>query len=231
MSGPSSKSQIIPLSEFKKASHGISREEFLQLFPSPVLLLETKQGDFGDPGFQTVSAKPNEVAPRLPEDRPPEHDDDGIPEDADTTDLDIQFRPLAPVGLPPAIPVGPVAEKHADIAKRLDQASSALFVCPLVKREVNKFASMITLGRAANNDVRIALPSVSKFHAYFTHVPRDNTWWIADANSSNGTFVNGEKLKADKGRTRLENGAAIRLGPDVVARFFDAPSFYNFLTV
>lgn len=226
MSVPSSKSQIIPLSEFKKASSGISREEFLQLFPHPVLLLEAKQGDFGDPGFQTVSAKPD-IRKDL---HAAEHDDDGIPEDADTTDLDIQLRPLGPGGLPNMVPAGPVAEKHADIAKRLDQASSALFVCPLVKREVNKFASMITLGRAANNDMRIALPSVSKFHAYFTHVPRDDTWWIADANSSNGTFVNGEKLKADKGRTKLEPGSAIRFGPDVVARFFDAKSFHTFLT-
>jgi pSer/pThr/pTyr-binding forkhead associated (FHA) protein len=88
---------------------------------------------------------------------------------------------------------------------------------------------MITLGRAANNDIRLNLPSISKFHAYFTHVQSNNTWYVADANSSNGTFVNGERLKSDRNRLKLENGAAIRLGTDVTMRFFESKSFYEFL--
>jgi pSer/pThr/pTyr-binding forkhead associated (FHA) protein len=88
---------------------------------------------------------------------------------------------------------------------------------------------MVTLGRAANNDIRINLPSISKFHAYFTHVQANDTWFLADANSSNGTFVNGERLKADHNRIKLESGAAIRLGSDVTMRFFVAKSFFEFL--
>jgi hypothetical protein len=226
VSNPSA--SAILLSDFRKLAEGLSREAFLQRYPHPVLVFEMKTGDFGEPGFQTVSTLPKEHQPPsgpkdVAHDPNDIHDEDGIPEEAATTDLDILLKH------PPS--TGPVAERHADIAKRLDQADSALFFLPLVKRDVNKFASMITLGRSASNDVRINLPSVSKFHAYFTFVPRDNTWWLADANSSNGTFVNGERLRPEKGRTKLEAGNAIRIGPDVTARFFDAGSFQNFLTV
>jgi hypothetical protein len=96
-------------------------------------------------------------------------------------------------------------------------------VVALVKANVNSFASMITLGRAANNDVRINLSSVSKFHAYFMHVKASGRWLICDANSSNGTYVNREKLVGSN-RRELENGDGIRFGPDVQARFFDAKS-------
>src|SRR5262249_12483261 len=89
-------------------------------------------------------------------------------------------------------------------------------VVGLVKANVNSFASMITLGRAANNDVRINNSSVSKFHAYFMHVKASGRWLICDANSSNGTYVNSEKLVGST-RRQLENGDGIRSGPAVAA--------------
>jgi hypothetical protein len=78
-----------------------------------------------------------------------------------------------------------------------------------------------------------ARPSVimlaNLFTSRFTHVQSNNTWFIADANSSNGTFVNGERLKGDRSRLKLMNGAAIRLGSDVTLRFFEPRSFFEFL--
>ncbi len=64
----------------------------------------------------------------------------------------------------------------------------------LKKRSSNPFADMITVGRAANNDVVIASPCVSKFHAFFRATPRG--WAIVDADSSNGTHVDGVPLRS-----------------------------------
>ena len=88
---------------------------------------------------------------------------------------------------------------------------------------------MITVGRAANNGMRINVGSVSKFHAYFTHVARDKCWYLADAHSSNGTFINGKELPPSHGKTRLENGSILRFGPDVTAQYFEAEGVWEML--
>ncbi|MEZ0228306.1 MAG: FHA domain-containing protein, partial [Planctomycetota bacterium] len=222
MAASDGKNRIVPLENYASVAND-SAESFLAANPHPFLLLETKEGDFGDAGFQTLATTEPGAQP-AEEKEPPEEfeatlaDNDTetmTPEMGTTTDLDI--------------PKTPVAEKHKQIKKKLDSAHRATYVCPLVKRDVNKFASMITVGRAANNDIRINLPSISKFHAYFTHVSSNDTWFVADANSSNGTFVNGERLKGEKTRVKLANGAAVRLGQDVALRFFEPKSFFEFL--
>lgn len=98
----------------------------------------------------------------------------------------------------------------------------------LLKRK-SKFASMITVGRDSKSDMRLNVPSVSKFHAYFTYVARDKSWYLADANSSNGTFINGDELPPSHGKVKLENGAMLRFGPDVTAQFYDASGVWEML--
>lgn len=92
-----------------------------------------------------------------------------------------------------------------------------------------KFASMITIGRAANNALRLNVPSVSKFHAYFTYVARDKAWYLADANSSNGTFIDGQDLPPSHGKVPLKSGASLRFGPDVTARFYEPAALWELL--
>ncbi len=92
-----------------------------------------------------------------------------------------------------------------------------------------KFASMITMGRAANNTLRLNVPSVSKFHAYFTYVARDGAWYLADANSSNGTFIDGQDLPPSHGKVPLKSGASLRFGPDVTARFYEPAALWDLL--
>lgn len=108
----------------------------------------------------------------------------------------------------------------------LQRLGSARFVCVL-KRPENKFAAMLTLGRAANNEIRLNVPSVSKFHAYFTHVAREGCWYLADANSSNGTFLDGKELPPSHGKVKLLDGAMLRFGPDVTAQFFTAAGLWE----
>jgi hypothetical protein len=69
------------------------------------------------------------------------------------------------------------------------------------------------LGRASEADVMLADPSVSRLHAEV--VAGDTEVVIRDLGSSNGTFVNGDRLTAT---TELRNGDEVRAGT-VVLRF------------
>lgn len=120
---------------------------------------------------------------------------------------------------------GPVLSK---LLTKLPGASAQKWVVPLDNR-AKKFACILTVGRAANNDLRLNVPSLSKFHAYFTHVAKDGCWYLADANSSNGTFINGRELPPSHGKVRLDHGAFIRFGPDVTAHFYLSESFWELL--
>ena len=97
-------------------------------------------------------------------------------------------------------------------------------------RKKSRFASMVTLGRAAGSDIRINISSVSKFHAYFTHVAREQAWYLSDANSSNGTFLAGQELPASHGKVKLEDGVMVRFGPDVTCQFFSSEGLWSYLS-
>jgi len=99
---------------------------------------------------------------------------------------------------------------------------------PLRKRSsANSFTSMVTVGRAGNNDVVIQGEGVSKFHAYFMRVRSD--WTLVDADSSLGTFVEDHKLEARKERAPMTNGIRIRLGNAIVGRYLDPPGCLELL--
>lgn len=69
-----------------------------------------------------------------------------------------------------------VPGQQSDSEKLLGRLGQARFAF-LLKTEKKKFASMITVGRGAGSGVRLNVPSVSKFHAYLTHVARDGCWY------------------------------------------------------
>jgi pSer/pThr/pTyr-binding forkhead associated (FHA) protein len=66
----------------------------------------------------------------------------------------------------------------------------------------------LSIGRDPQNDTVIVHPAVSRFHARITR--RDGAFVIADLNSTNGTFVNGERVVGER---ILQPGNAIRIGP------------------
>lgn len=70
--------------------------------------------------------------------------------------------------------------------------------------------AQITIGRAANNDIHIDHPAVSRHHARITR--RGDSYVIEDLGSSNGTFVNGEPIAAGVQHS-LNRGDSIRIGP------------------
>jgi ABC-type multidrug transport system ATPase subunit/pSer/pThr/pTyr-binding forkhead associated (FHA) protein len=66
----------------------------------------------------------------------------------------------------------------------------------------------LSLGRDPQNDTAIDHPAVSRFHAKI--VKQAGSWTITDLNSTNGTFVNGKQIAAER---VLMAGDTIRIGP------------------
>src|SRR5262245_29016621 len=98
---------------------------------------------------------------------------------------------------------------------KANQQRGILGVSPVIKRQgVNPYTSMITLGRARNNDVPITDISVSKLHAWVRRgengLFNSGDFSITDAGSRNGTFVNGVAVSREP--HPLPEGARLRLG-------------------
>lgn len=101
------------------------------------------------------------------------------------------------------------APAFGTLAGRPLGTSRVLEVVPAVKRsDANPFAMMITIGRAANNDIHVSAADVSKFHAYLTQVGSE--WRIADAGSTYGTYVDGLRL-AKSAATPISAESEIRI--------------------
>jgi pSer/pThr/pTyr-binding forkhead associated (FHA) protein len=80
-------------------------------------------------------------------------------------------------------------------------------------------ADRTTVGKAAENDISLAEdPTASHLHAVFEAFPA--AWCVTDLGSSNGTWVNGERIWSSR---RLRHGDEIRVGQTRLI-FRDAPS-------
>lgn len=81
-------------------------------------------------------------------------------------------------------------------------------------------SARVTIGKADGNDVIVADdPAVSRLHAALE--PYGASWVVRDLGSRNGTFVNGERVIADRA---LHHGDEIRIGATrLVYRASEAP--------
>lgn len=75
--------------------------------------------------------------------------------------------------------------------------------------KANAFAMGITVGRVPTNDVVIDDGSLSRFHAYFQFDTRKSVWTLTDADSQNGTLLQGKKIT---GHQLIDDGAQITFG-------------------
>ncbi len=64
-----------------------------------------------------------------------------------------------------------------------------------------------TIGRDGANDLVVDDEEVSSRHARITY--DDGCFWVEDLNSTNGTFVNGERISAI---TRLQDDDLLKMG-------------------
>jgi hypothetical protein len=99
----------------------------------------------------------------------------------------------------------------ASVGKLETGHDPVLFVVEKRAGVQNPFTMGVTLGRVETNDVSIDDSSVSRFHAWLQYDERSNQWSLCDADSKNGTFVDGEALGARQ-RKVVYDGGIIRLG-------------------
>ncbi len=107
-------------------------------------------------------------------------------------------------------------------------AEAGLYVFPLRKQASNAFAMMVTVGRAANNDIVLPYDGISKFHAYFSNV---GGWVLIDAKSTNGTFVESRRLEPDA-KEKLDlarSPVEISFSSAIHCRLYSAEAFYDLL--
>lgn len=88
-------------------------------------------------------------------------------------------------------------------------------VFPVVKN-TKTFPDKISVGRARNTDLIIPDGDLSKLHAMISVTPTGYT--IGDADSKNGTFVNGRRLESGEHRA-LSDDDLVWFGPRISFRF------------
>jgi len=113
-------------------------------------------------------------------------------------------------GLPESRPKGPITPTSPEAAP----LASLLFRSGELKgKRLPIKVPVVNIGRGDYNDLVIADPSVSTMHAKLQR--REDVWILSDLGSTNGTFVEGERLK---GEVPLSPGTTLRFG-DVIALF------------
>src|SRR5438445_5170995 len=118
---------------------------------------------------------------------------------------------------------------HGIEAVALARASGAVFASFLVRsgglmgRRLPVKTPVVNLGRADYNDIVLPDPSISTSHAKLQR--REGVWLLVDLDSTNGTFVEGERVR---GEAPLGPGAMVRLG-DVQLQFEPADENQGFL--
>lgn len=98
---------------------------------------------------------------------------------------------------------------QSNLGKRLDKIKKVDSRHLLFMGKTISLVSKITLGRDERNSVMIDDKMVSRFHAEVQKIKDD--YYIKDLNSSNGTFVNGERVPEGK-YVKLRDGDIIRVG-------------------
>jgi hypothetical protein len=84
-------------------------------------------------------------------------------------------------------------------------------VIVVAKSDRNPFVGIITVGRAKNNDIILAAPSVSKLQAFIKQDDSEQSeqWTLEDKNSTNDTQLNAQRLEPNQ-------ATALTIGDEIV---------------
>ena len=96
------------------------------------------------------------------------------------------------------------------------------------KRKATSPPNIVTIGRAATNDIVLYNKMVSKSHACLYLPPGNESLCLVDLASTNGTFLNGERLKLNEDY-ELAEGDEISFGPQTKVIYLSAKGFYDLL--
>lgn len=93
------------------------------------------------------------------------------------------------------------------------------FLHPVRKRQTDPRNPGIILGRSTQQDIIVPVSSVSNMHlTFFPPLPNERLWTIVDNGSSNGTWINDDKLYPHVRRS-IQDGEYLRLGGNLIAWF------------
>ena len=98
---------------------------------------------------------------------------------------------------------------QSSIGKRLDQIKKTDSLSILFDGKQIPLVSVIKLGRDRSNDIVLDDKLVSRNHALIQKIKSD--YFIKDLNSSNGTFVNNQRVPKNK-YVKLNQKDVIRIG-------------------
>lgn len=100
-------------------------------------------------------------------------------------------------------------------------------VCP---KDPENFDGAVSLGRDDDCDIVVQDGSISGKHANFTLEFRgdEKVFFVTDVGSSNGTFVNGERIEPNT-PVEVDDQDSVRFGPGVKFQFFQSEGFFQFL--
>jgi pSer/pThr/pTyr-binding forkhead associated (FHA) protein len=142
------------------------------------------------------------AAPAIPVAPPPGPPDLSKPPPGAEHRLHNTMMGAPKVGTPPLPgPVTPISLAQSPIASLLVRSGT------LKGKRLPVRIPVVNVGRGDYNDLVIPEPSVSASHAKLQR--REGIWVIADLGSTNGTFVDGERITEE---TALGPGSTIRFG-------------------
>ena len=211
------------LHELALASEGLERSEFVLRHPRPALIFLTETRRLDDTPVHDT------VRPMSPQE---------LIEHSKAHSKTMRMMEPIPTPLPkspenPTSPESPTSPSSPTVEAAFAARREELAVTPsstihfLEKSTRNPFGSMITIGRATNNDIVLPLSTVSKMHAYFMNATGP-TWKITDQHSANGTFVDGAKVPNGQAAP-CPDGARIGFGNEVHCRFFFPDSIFRLI--
>lgn len=95
---------------------------------------------------------------------------------------------------------------HMQVVPQAQRRALLLLETPDGPHPIPLESTLLTLGRGLNNDIILEDTRVSRHHAQLRYKTR--RFWVTDLNSTNGTYINGERIsEAD-----LRNGDVLSLG-------------------
>jgi hypothetical protein len=112
-----------------------------------------------------------------------------------------------------------------DISRK-DLGAGRVFV--LKKRNLAANPDKVTVGRSETSDLVFQNKLVSRHHAYFVVPPDRQKYLLVDLGSTNGTFVNTNRLKPND-PCELSAGDEILFGYEVRLVYFPSRAFSKFL--
>src|SRR5581483_6645913 len=104
---------------------------------------------------------------------------------------------------------------QAGVAQKARESMGTAFVLFL---KSPKGDPIVSVGRGREADIAIPLGNVSRIHAHFSF-GASGQWTVTDNKSTNGTFVNDQRLETGSS-TDVLDGAWIRFGADATVKFY-----------